>query len=308
MTAAALQYVRKVGGTTKPSQANQAAFDRAVARSPTHPAPARRPGHHRPAQGPRGRGRQAAGAGRGAVRPMTAVPVVVRDEAAHRRRVGGGSVTNYRAGARPAAGPAAGRAHRRRAVDRLRDPRLPRAGLAAAAADDLPGVRGRPGGAAALLGARPPGSAGSPSPRPTPATGRSPRLDPDLLITQNVDGLHEEAGSRRLVALHGRIADVVCLDCRRPRRAAALEQRLADLNPGWRRAARRLALRPDGDVDLDDADDFVVAGCVDCGGRAEARRGVLRRERPGPTGSAAATPRSTRWPAPAGRCWWPGPR
>ena len=28
--AAALQYVRKVSGTTKPSQANQAAFDRAV--------------------------------------------------------------------------------------------------------------------------------------------------------------------------------------------------------------------------------------------------------------------------------------
>lgn len=31
MAAAALQYVRKVSGTTRPSQANQAAFDRAVA-------------------------------------------------------------------------------------------------------------------------------------------------------------------------------------------------------------------------------------------------------------------------------------
>jgi hypothetical protein len=31
VTAAALQYVRKVSGATKPSQANQAAFDRAVA-------------------------------------------------------------------------------------------------------------------------------------------------------------------------------------------------------------------------------------------------------------------------------------
>ena len=30
VTAAALQFVRKVSGTTKPSQANQAAFDRAV--------------------------------------------------------------------------------------------------------------------------------------------------------------------------------------------------------------------------------------------------------------------------------------
>jgi hypothetical protein len=31
VTSAALQYVRKVSGTTKPSQANQAAFDKAVA-------------------------------------------------------------------------------------------------------------------------------------------------------------------------------------------------------------------------------------------------------------------------------------
>lgn len=31
VTAAALQFVRKVSGTTRPSQANQAVFDRAVA-------------------------------------------------------------------------------------------------------------------------------------------------------------------------------------------------------------------------------------------------------------------------------------
>lgn len=31
VTAAALQYVRKVSGATRPSQANQAAFDKAVA-------------------------------------------------------------------------------------------------------------------------------------------------------------------------------------------------------------------------------------------------------------------------------------
>ena len=47
-------------------------------------------------------------------------------------------------------------------------------------------------------------------------------LDPGLLITQNVDGLHEAAGSRRLVALHGRVADVVCLSCRTTSSRAAL--------------------------------------------------------------------------------------
>ena len=54
------------------------------------------------------------------------------------------------------------------------------------------------------------------------------RIDPELLITQNVDGLHERAGSRRLVALHGRIADVVCLSLPRhllTRRAAPAADR-----------------------------------------------------------------------------------
>ena len=36
VNAAALQYVRKVSGMNKPSQANQAVFDRASTRSPHH--------------------------------------------------------------------------------------------------------------------------------------------------------------------------------------------------------------------------------------------------------------------------------
>ena len=55
-------------------------------------------------------------------------------------------------------------------------------------------------------------------------------------------------------------------------------------------------MRPDGDVELDDTGDFVVAGCRDCGGAAQAGRGLLRRERARSTGSSGATPRSTRWP------------
>ncbi|GAA1478113.1 NAD-dependent protein deacetylase [Nocardioides aestuarii] len=92
------------------------------------------------------------------------------------------------------------------------------------------------------------------------------RLDPALLITQNVDGLHEASGQRRLVALHGRIADVVCLDCRRQTPRTALEHRLAELNPGWREDHADLVLRPDGDVEVDDWAGFVVAGCEACGG------------------------------------------
>lgn len=92
------------------------------------------------------------------------------------------------------------------------------------------------------------------------------RIDPDLLITQNVDGLHEEAGQQRMVALHGRIADVICLDCRATSLRASLEQRLAELNPGWREEHADLVLRPDGDVEITTTAGFVVPDCEACGG------------------------------------------
>jgi NAD-dependent SIR2 family protein deacetylase len=92
------------------------------------------------------------------------------------------------------------------------------------------------------------------------------RLDPGLLITQNVDGLHERAGSRRLVALHGRIAEVVCLGCRATSSRVALHERLEALNPGYADRHRAAATRPDGDVDLEDTAGFVVPGCTECGG------------------------------------------
>lgn len=94
-------------------------------------------------------------------------------------------------------------------------------------------------------------------------------LDPDLLITQNVDGLHEAAGSRRVVALHGRISDVVCLSCRRTSSRAVLQERLEALNPGFAARHTDVAANPDGDVDLDDPAlyaDFAVPGCEVCGG------------------------------------------
>ncbi|MEL4358655.1 MULTISPECIES: Sir2 family NAD-dependent protein deacetylase [unclassified Luteococcus] len=88
------------------------------------------------------------------------------------------------------------------------------------------------------------------------------------LITQNVDGLHEAAGSVRLVTLHGRSADVVCLDCRRVSRRADLQPRLAQLNPGVQPRADlgHAELRPDADAVVDDWQDFVVPPCEDCGG------------------------------------------
>ncbi len=66
------------------------------------------------------------------------------------------------------------------------------------------------------------------------ASGRVP-----MLITQNVDGLHEAAGSRRLCALHGRVADVDLPVLSAPHRASSP-------GPAARRAQPRLgaAARP----------------------------------------------------------------
>ncbi|WP_242895497.1 NAD-dependent protein deacetylase [Actinomadura litoris] len=88
----------------------------------------------------------------------------------------------------------------------------------------------------------------------------------DAVITQNVDGLHQAAGARDVVELHGALSRVVCLACggRTPR--GHLERRLREANPGW--AGRAEAVNPDGDVVLDDAavDAFRTVGCDRCGG------------------------------------------
>jgi NAD-dependent SIR2 family protein deacetylase len=87
-----------------------------------------------------------------------------------------------------------------------------------------------------------------------------------LLVTQNVDGLHNLAGSRDVVDLHGRIDTVCCLGCgtRSPR--SALQQEMERRNPQWATLDARSA--PDGDADLDHQNfaQFDVPACVACGG------------------------------------------
>lgn len=102
--------------------------------------------------------------------------------------------------------------------------------------------------------------------RPNEAHRALAAIDPELIITQNVDGLHEAAGSRRLVALHGRIAEVVCLGCGDVTARTALQERLAALNPGFGDSLGPLVDRPDFDVELEDTSGFVVPACEACGG------------------------------------------
>ncbi len=88
----------------------------------------------------------------------------------------------------------------------------------------------------------------------------------ELLVTQNVDGLHAAAGSREVVDLHGRLDVVRCMACGHRLRRADLQVELAERNPGW--AALDAQVAPDGDVDLvvDDFSGFDVPPCARCGG------------------------------------------
>lgn len=86
------------------------------------------------------------------------------------------------------------------------------------------------------------------------------------VITQNVDGLHERAGTRHVVALHGRIADVVCLGCGAVTSRRAYQRDLEAANPGWADQHQGIESRPDGDVDLTETAGFRVVPCRHCGG------------------------------------------
>jgi NAD-dependent SIR2 family protein deacetylase len=85
------------------------------------------------------------------------------------------------------------------------------------------------------------------------------------VITQNVDGLHQRAGSTDVTDLHGRIDRVICLDCTAISGRTELHTRLTAGNPGFGAGLDPIQ-RPDGDVELADTSDFVVADCRVCGG------------------------------------------
>jgi NAD-dependent SIR2 family protein deacetylase len=86
------------------------------------------------------------------------------------------------------------------------------------------------------------------------------------VITQNVDGLHQAAGARDVIELHGGLDRVRCLDCGAHESRAALDLRLGAVNPGF--SAHIDEINPDGDVELADAElaRFTMVGCVGCGG------------------------------------------
>ncbi len=94
------------------------------------------------------------------------------------------------------------------------------------------------------------------------------------VITQNVDGLHQVAGSREVVELHGSLARVICLRCGRTERRDSLQQRMEQLNPALFDALRtdEVNVLPDGDAEIPDrlVEGFTVPDCLHCGGMLKA--------------------------------------
>jgi NAD-dependent SIR2 family protein deacetylase len=86
------------------------------------------------------------------------------------------------------------------------------------------------------------------------------------LVTQNVDGLHQRAGSSAVIELHGNIGHVICLCCGAAHSRGSIQHRLEDENPEFRDVIAAAA--PDGDADLEshDIDTFRVPGCMQCDG------------------------------------------
>lgn len=92
------------------------------------------------------------------------------------------------------------------------------------------------------------------------------------IITQNVDGLHQRAGSRNVIELHGNIHGVLCLDCRTVHPRTGIQAWLAQANPSLVATGPAGEVvpeaRPDGDaeLELDEFQHFLLPSCDACGG------------------------------------------
>ena len=86
-----------------------------------------------------------------------------------------------------------------------------------------------------------------------------------LLVTQNVDRLHQKAGSQHALDLHGRADEVLCMTCDNRATRDQVHDRCLELNPDFGDYSAKAG--PDGDADLElDFSRFQIVGCEQCGG------------------------------------------
>eukprot|EP01118_Nematostelium_gracile_P015759 TRINITY_DN6373_c0_g1_i1.p1 TRINITY_DN6373_c0_g1~~TRINITY_DN6373_c0_g1_i1.p1 ORF type:complete len:332 (+),score=63.54 TRINITY_DN6373_c0_g1_i1:140-997(+) len=98
----------------------------------------------------------------------------------------------------------------------------------------------------------------------------------DQILTQNVDSLHQKAGSEKVIELHGSSHAVICMGCTKEFSRSTFQKELIELNPNWVKTIKRVVkdkdvenvARPDGDFDLGERDftKFNVPSCHACQG------------------------------------------
>jgi NAD-dependent SIR2 family protein deacetylase len=84
------------------------------------------------------------------------------------------------------------------------------------------------------------------------------------IITQNVDGLHQKAGSKNVVELHGRLDRVLCTGCGDILARSELDGRIFSLNPDFK-VTEAIEFSPDGDAEIETPANFRVPSCGLCG-------------------------------------------
>ena len=85
------------------------------------------------------------------------------------------------------------------------------------------------------------------------------------VITQNVDALHQAAGSKNVIDLHGRLDTVRCMKCGAPMTRVHMDELLHELNPHIEKDANH-EFTPDGDAEIEAAADFRLPACPVCSG------------------------------------------
>ena len=86
------------------------------------------------------------------------------------------------------------------------------------------------------------------------------------LVTQNVDGLHQRAGSSDVIELHGSIGAVTCLDCGTRHARATIQQTLEADNPALLDVVAEPAADGDAHLEWHDLGGFRIPACPNCGG------------------------------------------
>ncbi len=88
------------------------------------------------------------------------------------------------------------------------------------------------------------------------------------IITQNVDGLHQRAGSKHVIDLHGNLAEVVCMTCEEQSTRNDLQRRLESDNNDF--LDNEFQILADGDAAITNTtvteNEFNIANCLNCGG------------------------------------------